>query len=99
MAASLTTLIPLESPRSLPGSPKTVLLDGQLWLGSGQPPLICLFRYFNATDIAFDSLGYYFLHANVSHAFLLHCNSPLNHTLGCQNACKTPVPFQGNVFR
>ena|ERR1700722_18716248 len=66
MSASLTTLAPLESPRSLKGSPKTVIFDSQLWLGDGQPPLICQFRYFNSNDMTFEPLGFYFLHANVS---------------------------------
>jgi hypothetical protein len=65
MSASITVLAPLETPRSLPGSPKTIVFNAQVWLGPTQSPLICQFRYFNVDGLAFEDIGFYFLHANV----------------------------------
>jgi hypothetical protein len=65
MSANITAFAPLEHPRTLPGSPKTVIFDGQLFLGGSERPLICQLHYFNASDKSFDSINYIFFHAKV----------------------------------
>jgi hypothetical protein len=71
MSASITGVLALESPRSLPGSPKTIIFDTQLWLGDGQQALVCQLRYFNASDMSLNNeLGIYIVHANVSPLFI-----------------------------
>lgn len=64
-SATITAIVVLESPRRAPDSPKTIFFDGQIYQGAGQP-LLAAFRYWNADDMVFDDVGFYFLHATVS---------------------------------
>lgn len=66
-SAAITAVVVLESPRSAPDSPKTIFFDGQIYQGAGQP-LLAAFRYFNADNMVFDDVGFYFLHATVGSA-------------------------------
>ncbi|KZP16119.1 hypothetical protein FIBSPDRAFT_958295 [Athelia psychrophila] len=64
-SAAITAVVVLESPRNAPDSPKTIFFDGQIYQGAGQP-LLAAFRYFNANNMVFDDVGFYFLHATVA---------------------------------
>jgi hypothetical protein len=67
MSASITAVLALESPRTLPSSPKTVIFDTQLWFGDGQPTLVSQLRYFNTSNMQLnDEVAIYVVHANVS---------------------------------
>ncbi|KAF7366803.1 hypothetical protein MSAN_00938600 [Mycena sanguinolenta] len=57
-AISLIALAVLENPRVIPKT-KTVVFDGQIYLGSSEPAIIVSLRYYNATDMAFPDVGRY----------------------------------------
>ena len=59
MAAILNGPIVLENPTTLEGYPSTVLVDGQMWLGS-HLYLKGSFRYYNASRTTFSDIGRYF---------------------------------------
>ncbi|KZP24545.1 hypothetical protein FIBSPDRAFT_856731 [Athelia psychrophila] len=63
-SASITAIAVLESPR-LVGKSKAVVFDAQIYQGA-QAPLVAALRYFNGTDMTFEDVGTFFLHANVS---------------------------------
>ncbi|KAJ6467906.1 hypothetical protein C8R45DRAFT_475644 [Mycena sanguinolenta] len=57
-ATSLIALAVLGNPRLIPKT-KTVIFDGQIYLGSSVPAIFVSLRYFNATDIQFLDVGCY----------------------------------------
>lgn len=63
----LTAVAVFENPQKLEGIGKTILVDAQIYLGSGHT-LVGSFQYFNHNDIPFkdDHVGMYFIHAAVS---------------------------------
>jgi hypothetical protein len=55
-SATISCIAVLENPRQTdPEKPKTIALDGQVFLNGSSPSLICFFRYYNRTDIRFDT--------------------------------------------
>lgn len=68
-SATMTATVVLENPRHLDKHGKTIVVDGQIYLGEGQAPLTAALRFFNGTDMKFDDMGIYFLHTTVSCIF------------------------------
>ena len=59
MAVVINGPIVLENPTTLDGYPSTVLVDGQMWLGS-HLYLKGSFRYYNSSRTTFSDIGHYF---------------------------------------
>ncbi|KAJ7255658.1 hypothetical protein C8J57DRAFT_1236096 [Mycena rebaudengoi] len=54
--ATINCIAVLENPRKTDAAkPKTIALDGQVFLDGSSPSLIGFFRYYNATDIQFET--------------------------------------------
>ncbi|KAF8841617.1 hypothetical protein BDN67DRAFT_980161 [Paxillus ammoniavirescens] len=45
---------------------KTIVVDGQIYLGDGQTPLVAALHYFNTADIKFDDIGKFLIHTMVA---------------------------------
>jgi hypothetical protein len=69
MTVTLSGPVVLENPRSVEGSPRSIELDGQIWI-SPVNVLMGKFRYFNTDDIAFDDIGYYIARMHVRNRLL-----------------------------
>ncbi|KAH9955994.1 hypothetical protein BC827DRAFT_1386171 [Russula dissimulans] len=65
MTVTLSGPVVLENPRSVEGSPRSIELDGQIWI-SPVNVLMGKFRYFNTDDIAFDDIGYYIARMHIA---------------------------------
>ena len=58
MTVTLSGPIVLENPRTVDGSSRTIELDGQMWISTGNV-LTGTFHYFNVDDIVFNDIGHY----------------------------------------
>jgi hypothetical protein len=53
----ILALMALEKPQTLPGKPKTVILDAGIFWKPGASPIIATLRYYNKSGMIFDSKG------------------------------------------
>ncbi|KIJ19277.1 hypothetical protein PAXINDRAFT_7781 [Paxillus involutus ATCC 200175] len=64
-SATMMAVAVLKNPRLLDKG-KTIVVDGQIYLGDGQTSLVAALRYFNAADIKFDDIGKFLIHTMVA---------------------------------
>lgn len=62
--ATITALTVLENPRTAPGLPLSPTFDAHLWLDPAHEAIAAL-RYYNGTNLSFQDVGIYLIHANV----------------------------------
>lgn len=64
MSSCIFALTVLENPRQIPDS-KFVVFDAQIWLGGETPTILGCLKYFNASNLPFEEVGYYMVYAYV----------------------------------
>jgi hypothetical protein len=68
----ILAVMSLEKPRSLPGKPKTVVLDAGIFWKPPMLPILASLRYYNAGDENFQQCGsLFYVLARVCHLLML----------------------------
>ena len=70
MSATITGLITLENGTPVEDSPRSLIFDGQIWLGPGCA-LTGMFRYYNSNNDSFPPIGHYFAWIHVRRLLFL----------------------------
>ncbi|KAF7970451.1 hypothetical protein HWV62_23895 [Athelia sp. TMB] len=64
-SVSLIATAVFKNPHKMKNSPKTIIVDAQVYLDAPEPLSLGL-RYFNKKDMVFEDMGFYFMHAFVA---------------------------------